>query len=222
VLKDRQSYGSALADINAYITQHGLDLKLLNMVNMSGHFGKHISMKQRVALVVTQAQPAPAPLNQQVQAIAPMLAAAIGTEVDDFRNLEDIRRRITNQMLNLEGQLQVIDPKTNQLRLDKMALSLFVTLTSETRACINDLNKMRQSERLMNTVVQQLLDRMTFAIIPQLLEEYSVIGEELRHHRVEPDVVRMIDERLRTKTAQIIATTARAAVTEVQRQFKLR
>lgn len=223
VLKDKASYGQALNEVNTYIKQHGLDIKLLNMVNMSGHFSKHINIAQRVALVVAQAQPAaqqlPVPVQQQV---TQLVRQTVGNEVDDFNNLDDIRVRITNQLYKLEGQLEVIDPKDNKVKFDKMALQLYMSLVGEIRACIGDLNKMRQSERLMNTVVQQLLDRMTFAIIPQLLEEYAVITDELRHNRVPDDIIKMVDERLRMKTAQIIAQTARAAVTEIQRQFKLR
>lgn len=222
VLRDKMSYSSAMAEVNTYIKQHNLGIKMLNMVNMSGHFSKHINISQQVALAVARANQAPAPPPAAVGDVRPLAVTAAEDDVDDFKNLDELRRRLTGVLQKLETQLESKDLATGAMKLDRWNVQLFVSIISEARACVNDLNKMRQSERLMNTVVQQLLERMTFAIIPQLLEEYKVVVEELRHEKVPERTVEMIDEKLRTKTAQIIAQTARAAVVEVQRQFKLR
>lgn len=222
VLRDKMSYTDAMAEVNSYIKQHNLGIKLLNMVNMSGHFSKHINISQRVALAVARSNQAPSPPPSAVRDVAPLAIKAAETDVDDFKNLDELRRRLTGVLEKLETQLENKDAATGAMKLDRWNVQLFVSIISEARACVNDLNKMRQSERLMNTVVQQLLERMTFAIIPQLLEEYKVVCDELRHAKVPDKTVDLIDERLRTKTAQIIAQTARAAVVEVQRQFKLR
>jgi hypothetical protein len=227
VLRDKRSYQSAMNEANTYIKQHGLDIALFNMVNMSGHFGKHINIQQQVALAVSRTQMAPTPppagaiqAQQQVTAIALKSAE---NDLDDFKNLDDLRKRLTGILYKLEGQLEAQDPKdNNKLKLDRWAVQLYTSLVSEARACISDLNKMRANERLINTVIQQFLDKMTFSIIPQLLEEYEVVIKELRHAGVPEKTVQLIDERLRLKTATIIANTARAAVVEVQRQFKLR
>lgn len=226
VLSDRRSYNSAMAEVNTYIKQHSIDLALLNMMNILKHFKKHISTSQRTALTIAQALPGPpvvpAAAGKTMAEVEKMAQSASASDVDDFNNLNDLRKRITNVVTSLQSQLEEKDPVSGQIKLNKHAVQLFAGLIAETRACINDLNKMRQSERLIKTVVQSLLDRMTFAIIPQLLEEYKLVVEELVHAGVPKEVADRCDERLRRKSAEIIAVTARAAVTEIQRQFKLR
>lgn len=224
VLKERLTYTAALQRANHYIEEHQLGIALLNIVNIGSHFRKHIGADQRVAMVISQEiePPSFSPPPKVAKAMQKMVDEHVGDEVDDFRNLDNIRSRLTAQLDVLENQLNTVDPVTKATRLSHQAVGLYKELIGEIRNCINDLNKMRQSERLIKTVVQQLLDRMTFAIIPQLLDEYTIIAEELSHHGTPTEIVRNIDERLRTKTAQIIATTARAAVVEIQRTFKLR
>lgn len=222
IIKDGRSYNSTINEMNAYFTQHRLRISCLNMMNMMAHFKKHVGVETQVQLTIAKQNAAaivPQAAQSSLQNVQAMADVAVGDDVDDFNNLNELRVHATNILRRLEAQLDVIDPSTKQMRLDKFALNSYVKLISEVRACITDLNKMRQSERLLNTVVQSLLERLTFAIIPQLLEEYKVVMEELRAADVPPDVVQRCDLRLRVKTAEIIATTARAAVMEVSRQF---
>lgn len=226
VLKDGMSYNSAMAELNAYIKQHQIKLAHFNMVNILGHFNKHVDIRARAArsiVLATQQSPAiPSSVKPLAQYIDELSAQKAQSEVDDYENLDGIRLKITAVMNKLLGEMEEIDKTDNSKKLSKHGLQLFVGLVSETRACIGDLNKMRQSEKLMNTVVQQLLAKMTFSIIPQLLEEYKSLREELKHQKIPDDIIEMVDLRLRTKTAQIIGSTAHAAVAEIQRQFKLR
>ena len=220
VFNDHMSYNAAMNDVNTYIRQHGMSLTLLNIVNVSGHFKKHIQVEEAVATAIRTMENPIVPAV--VQAIAPLVQKGIQDGLDDFRSLENLRHGITAQLEKLQDQLDVIDPKTNLKRLDKWSLDLYVKVVRETRAVIGDLNEMRRSEKLMNNVVQTLLDRLTFAIIPQLLDEYKLIAEELESCKIPTEIVVRIDERLRRKTAEIIVQTTRAAVMEVQRQFKLK
>lgn len=224
VLQDHMSYNGAMNEINTRIKQDGLHMAFLNAVNIHGHFKKHISLEQRTAMQVIKTVMNPAPnIPAMVQSIQPMIQAAVGSEVDDFRNLDILRTKVSAQLEKLELQLDVPDPtKPGSMKLDKFALQLYQKMVAETRACINDLNAMRQSERLMRNVVQSLLERMTFTIIPQLLVEYETIVEELQHAGVQETVWKAIDLRLRTKSAVIISQTARSAVEEVQKQFKIK
>lgn len=225
ILKDKRSYNSSVAEVNAYIAQHRLRVHPLNMPNILTHFKKHIGIETQVQLAISRQNMTPVvPTQAQVaqQVLQPTVIDAVGDEVDDFNNLNELRVRITNVLRRLELQLDVMDPATQQVRLDKFAVQSFVALTAETRACIQDLNKMRQSERLLNTVAQTLLDRLTFAIIPQLMEEYKVVTQELAEQGVSPEIVQRVDFRLRTKMSEIITNTARGAILEIRRQFKLK
>lgn len=218
VYDDHMSYSQAMNEVNTYIKQHGMQLTMLNAVNVTGHFKKHIQVDEAIAIAVHAAAYVP----PVVAALGPLAQRAAKDGLDDFNNMETLRHGITAQLEKLQSQLDVVDPKTNQLRLDKWSLDLYVKVVRETRAVITDLNEMRRSEKLMNNVVQSLLDRLTFAIIPQLLEEYKLIAEELESCKIPRDIVIRIDERLRRKTSEIIIQTTRAAVTEIQRQYKLR
>ena len=225
VYNDRMSYNMAMNEINTYIKQHGMQLTMLNIVNVTGHFKKHIAVESAIANAIQTMDPTPAPPlapRAAEEAIAPLAAKAVEAGLDDFRHMENLRNGITAQLQKLQDQLEVIDPKTNLRKLDKWSLDLYVKVVRETRAVVNDLNDMRRSEKLMNNVVQTLLDRLTFAIIPQLLDEYKLIAEELENYKIPNEIVIRIDERLRRKTAEIIVQTTRAAVIEVQRQFRLK
>lgn len=227
IFAHNMSWTSAMGEANLMIRQAGYHISPINIVNMSGHFNRHIKIESPVIAAIAHIggadghnTSAPAAVAEVASIIEASPAAM--SDIDDYKNLDTLRQRITHQLEKLGQQLDVIDPKTNTKKLDKWALDLYVKVSKEVRASINDLNDMRKSERLMNNVVQTLLDRLTFAIIPQLLSEYSTIVEELYHAKVPPEIVMRIDDRLRRKTAEIIATTARSAVTEVQRQFKLK
>lgn len=225
VYNDRMSYNAAMNEINTYIKQHGMQLTMLNIVNVSGHFKKHIEVESAIAMAIQTMDASPAPPlapRAAEEALAPLAAKAVEAGLDDFRHMEKLRNGITIQLEKLQEQLEVIDPKTNTRKLDKWSLDLYIKVVRETRAVVNDLNDMRRSEKLMNNVVQTLLDRLTFSIIPQLLEEYKLIAEELENCKIPTEIVIRIDERLRRKTAEIIVQTTRSAVMEVQRQFKLK
>ena len=222
VYNDHMSYNASMNEINTYIKQHGMQLTMLNIVNVSGHFKKHIQVEEAIAVAINAMEPAAIVPRSVTETLAPLAAKAVEAGLDDFRHMEQLRNGITTQLEKLQEQLEVVDPKTNIKRLDKWSLDLYVKVVRETRGVINDLNEMRRSEKLMNNVVHTLLDRLTFSIIPQLLEEYKLIAEELENYKIPNEIVVRIDERLRRKTSEIIVQTTRAAVTEVQRQFKLK
>jgi hypothetical protein len=226
IIKDGKAYNAAMTEMNEYIGANKLGIPHFNMMNMLGHFNKHVDLKAKTAMALARSNMGAPPMvpaagRPLLQYVNDMVEQRAKSEVDDYENLDEIRRRVTAVMNKLMDELEEAD-KDGKTKLSKHGLQLYVSLVSETRACINDLNKMRQSEKLMNTVVTQLLEKMTFSIIPQLLEEYKAMEEELRHANVDPDVIVRINLGLRIKTAQIIATTAKAAVVEIQRQFKLR
>jgi hypothetical protein len=227
VLCDHVSLTVACADANTYLTQNNMGIKHINMVNMCTHFNKHINIKQRVSREIVKAdknQINATPIESigAVNDVSMMATTYSHDATDDFRNLDDLRQRLMKVIITLEDQLDSVDPETKELKLDRWSVKLYSELIAESRVCISDLNKMKQSERLMNAVIQQLLERMTFAIIPQLMEEYKIVVEELQHANVPENTIMMIDGHLRLKTAQIIAQTARAAVIEIQRQYKIK
>lgn len=227
VLKDCMSYNAAVVEVNSYIKQHRLEINTFNMMNILTHFNRHVDIKSaRTELIIAHksgsTEIAPSAVRPLQKYVDGLVEAKARSEADDYENMDEIRRRVTAVMQKLMDELEEKDQVDGTLRMSKHGMQLFIGLVGETRNCINDLNKMRQSEKLMNTVVQELLDRMTFAIVPQLLSEYRSLSEELRSRGVGQDVIDMADLRLRTKTHEIIVTTARAAISEVQRRFKLR
>jgi hypothetical protein len=225
VLRDHFSYSATIAYINKYLADNDIDLPPLNLVNFSTHFKMHVSPETAGIIaakgcdIVTTAIQKANPGNKTLASVAQSIQDS-GSEQDDFKNMDDVRKKITQVMEVLHSQLEEVDVD-GQLKLNRVSVELFIRLISEVRACIAELSKMRQSEKLMRMVVQTIIDKVQLSIAPQLIDEFAVIAEELKEIGLDSETITKIDNRLRSRTAHIIATTSRSAVHDVQRKFKL-
>lgn len=73
----------------------------------------------------------------------------------------------------------------------------------------------------MNLVIKSLVEKNSYEIVSQLSREYDQIKRDLADAGVAQDVIIRIDQGLRMKLAEVVATTARAAVEQVVRSYKL-
>jgi hypothetical protein len=194
----------------------------LNMANLSVHFSRHAPVKARAAYEISRQESSrSAELLPNTSEVVQMIEARVGTEVDDFKDMAALRTKLQEKLQLVEATIVQEDPSTGNKGVNRLSLQVYTEVIKEVRACINDLNKMRQSERLMSSIVKALVDRMTFNVIPQLMDEYKLVTEAMHDKGVDPIIVKMVDERLRLRLAQIIGETARNAVVDVSREFKI-
>jgi hypothetical protein len=197
------------------------DFKPLNKVNVCKHFNLHAPTKAKTAMALTKAVSTHAIMGKRTMAspeLVKMVTEKVNQDVGDFNDLSSIRDKLLDKLQSLDNH---ITNTGEDGQMDRWAVQLYSTLAAEIRACVVDLNKMRQSERLMKSVVQTLLDKLMLGVTPLLLDEYDVIINALRDKGIDTGFVDMIDERLRTRTAKIMTDTARMAVMEVSKQFKI-
>lgn len=226
VLEVGNSQNRAMIYINDRIEKMSLPISKLNNQNMSAHFSNHINMPDRVNMEVAKSSHTLPEITQVTAGndagryVEDMVRRKVGNEVGDYLNLDELRVRLMEKMEVLD---RVIEKNTDdgKVIVDFEALQLYTKLTSEIRGIIVDLNKIRQSRQLLNTIMKQLMERCTMDIMRQLMREYEQIKLDLIQSGVTEQVATKISQQLRTSAASIIAMTARAVLGDVMRTYKL-
>lgn len=225
VLEVQSSHNRAMHYINNRIDTENLGLVKLNNQNMSVHFSSHIMMPDRVAAEVSKQL---APGQMHMKDVSPdisgyvedMVRRKVGNDVSDYLNLDHLRAQLMNKLDVIDDLVASVDD-SGEKRVDLDAMSQYTSIVKEIRACIVDLNKIRQSKQLMNLVIKSLVEKNSFEIVSQLSREYDQIKKDMQEAGVDEAIIIRVDQSLRMKLAEVVATTARAAVEQVIRTYKL-
>jgi hypothetical protein len=223
VLEIGSSLNRAMNYINSRIDTEHAAISKINNQNMSVHFASHITLPDRVNVELAKVNP----LQPALKDISPeigtyvedMVRRKVGNEVNDYLNLDSLRAQM---MEKLEFLDEVVAKEIDGKKVvDLDAMSQYTTLIKEIRGCIVDLNKIRQSKQLMNLVVKSLIEKNTYEVVHQLSREYDQMKKDLIESGVPDSVAIKIDTNMRMRLAQIVAETARSAVEDVTRMYKL-
>lgn len=224
VLEVGSSLNRAMNYINNRIDQDGLQIPKLNNQNMSVHFASHITLPERVNHESARSSPTPPSLkdvNPEIGSfVEDIVRRKVGNEVNDYLNLDSLRAQMMEKLELLDGIVEKETPSGDKI-VDMDAMSHYTTLIKEIRNCIVDLNKIRQSKQLMSTIIKSLIEKNTFETVRQLSREYDQIRQDMLAAGIDQVIATKIDQQLRIKLAEIVATTARAAVEDVTRIYKL-
>lgn len=224
VLEVGSSLNRAMNYINNRIETEGIQIAKLNNQNMSSHFSTHITLPEKVNHELAKATPnAPSlkDVNQGVGSfVEDIIRRKVGNEVNDYLNLDSLRAQLLDKLELLDGIVEKEQSDGSKI-VDMDAMSHYTTLAKEIRACIVDLHKVRQSKQLMNTMIQSLIRKNTFETVRQLSREYDQIKADLLEAGVDQGIVTRVDQQLRIKLAEVVATTAKSAVEDVIRTYKL-
>jgi hypothetical protein len=224
VLEVGSSLNRAMNFINARIDQEQIPIPKLNNQNMAVHFASHISLPERVNVELSkngyQTQPALKDVNPEMgYFIEDMVRRKVGNEVNDYLNLDSLRARMDEKLELLDT---IIEKDVNGTKvIDVPALQIYSKLVSEIRACIVDLNKIRQGKQLMNTIIQSLIEKYVFEVARQLTKEYDQVQKDLVENGLSDTEAIKITQNLKMQAATIVAQTARNAVADVLRAYKL-
>lgn len=223
ILEVGMSQNRAMNHYNRRIETENVDAPKLNNQNMSVHFASHITLPDRVNVELVRSspqQPALREVNPEIGGyIDDLVRRKVGNEVSDYLNLDQLRARM---MQKLEALDEVVEREHDgKPVIDLEALKEYTTLIKEIRNTIVDLNKIRSSKQLMNIVIQSLIEKSTFNIVQQLSREYEQIKKDLLEAGMDSAAVIKIDQKQRIKLAEIVATTARQAVEDTIRTYKL-
>lgn len=224
VLEVGSSLNRAMNYINSRIDTEQLQLTKLNNQNMSVHFASHITIPERVVSEIaraTPAQPALKDVNPEIGSfVEDIVRRKVGNEVNDYLNLDSLRAQMMEKLQLLDDVVERETP-TGEKTVDLDAMGYYTTLIKEIRSCIVDLNKIRQSKQLMTTIMKSLIEKSTFETVRQLSREYDQVKKDMLAAGVDQAIVTKTDQTLRIKLAEIVATTARAAIEDVTRTYKL-
>lgn len=225
VLEVASTHNRAMHYINNVIDVNQIDTPKINNQNMSAHFNGHIMLPDRVNNEIQRAlSPGQIPLRDvngdMATYIEDLVRRKVGNEVSDYLNLDHLRTQLMEKLDFLDEFVTKVDDQGNK-SIDLESLTHYTNIIKEIRGCILDLNKIRQSKQLMNMVIRSLVEKNTFEIVHRVSREYDQMKQDMLAAGVPEDVVFRIDQNARLKLAEIVATTARAAVEEISRTYKL-
>lgn len=224
VLEVGSSLNRAMNYINNRINNENLQIPTLNNQNMSVHFNSHIAIPNKVIHEVNSNSPTPPSLkdvNPEIGSfVEDIVRRKVGNDVNDYLNLDSLRAQMMEKLELLDG---IVEKKTaaGDTIVDMDAMSHYTTLIKEIRNCIVDLNKIRQSKQLMSTIIKSLVEKTTFETVRQLSREYDQMRQDLIANGMDQALAIKVDQQLRMRLAEICATTARAAIEDVSRMYKL-
>jgi hypothetical protein len=224
VLEVGSSLNRAMNYINHRIEQEGLDVTPYNNQNMSVHFNSHITLPDKVNHELSKVSPTAPSLkdhNPQVGSfVEDIIRRKVGNEVNDYLNLDSLRAQLLDKLELLDGIVEKEQSDGSKV-VDMDAMAHYTTLAKEIRACIVDLHKVRQSKQLMHTMIQSLIRKSTFETVRQLSREYDQVKQDLTEAGVDQNIITKTDQQLRVRLAEVVATTARDAIADVVRMYKL-
>jgi len=239
----------AMNVINTKIREEGRPLKILNSVNMTMHFNKHVQLDERVATAVNKAESqtpevSVVPRRPRLADIAPEAAGAVeqmldqkvGSELQDYSNLNDLieiareKLSLLDQHIEVEtsigpdGQPQIGSDGKPIVRkgLSLEALQVYTKLISELRNCIVDLNKVRRSGSLMLLAMRSLAEKFSRSSSIQMIAEFEAVATLCRKHNIPESEIMHAVEGLKMRTVDILIDNARIAIDEVMAQYKIK
>lgn len=225
ILESGLSMNRAMNYINSRIDNEQIDCVKINNQNMAAHFNAHVSIPDRVNQELAKVPGAPnnpslVSVNPSVgHEIEDMVRRKVGNEVNDYLNLESLR---SSMMDKLEFLDEVTTKEVDGKKLvDLEAMSQYTTMIKEIRNTIVDLNKIRQGKQMMNMVIKSLIEKTTFQVVKELSREYDQVKKDLLEAGVEHTIVTRVDQAQRIALARIVAVTARAAIEDVTKAYKL-
>lgn len=224
ILEVGSSMNRAMNYINARIDNEQIPLAKLNNQNMGVHFSSHITIPDRVNSELSKLTVASNPTLTSVNPaigyeIEDMVRRRVGNDVNDYLNLDQLRSQMMEKLEILDEVVTV--EKDDKKLIDFDALTQYTSLIKEIRATIVDLNKIRSSKQLMNMVIKSLVEKQTFQVVRELSREYDQVKQDLLAAGVDQAVVVRVDQQMRVRLAEIVATTARSVIDDVSKAYKL-
>jgi hypothetical protein len=225
VLESNLSQTRAMMIINDHIEKRNLQIAKLNNQNMVTHFSNHISLSDRMANEVLKTT---ATKDQALVDVDPevgeyvedMVRRKLGNDVNDYLQLDRIRAMLMEKLEVLDGV--VIESELDgSTKVDYEAMPHYVTMIREIRKCIVDVNKIRQSKQLISLIIKSLVEKNTLDIVRQMAREHEQIMKDLLDDGVPDTVVQKTRMKLGMRLAEVVAVTARNAVTDIMRSYKL-
>lgn len=104
---------------------------------------------------------------------------------------------------------------------DKGNLDGYSVLSKELRACLAELNKIKQAERLTKNVVQFALKHFAKVVIEESIKEVEVLKKSLVPHVKDPKIIEGIIDSVQYNLGTSIAKGANDTLTKTSNQFNI-
>lgn len=223
VLEVGMSYTRAMNLINDRIEREHLTCPKLNSQNMTVHFSTHITIPDKVQSEIVKAHTGPSlrDINPEVGSyVEELVRRRVGNEVNDYLNIDRLRSMLMEK-LDVLDDLVAKEDNNGVKYIDLQSLDSYIALVKEIRACIVDLNKIRHSKQLVSLVIKSLVERNTFEIVRQMVREYDQIRKDMLESGMSTKDADRIHRQLSLRLAEVVALTAKQAVADISRTYKL-
>jgi len=191
-------------------------LAFFNGMNFSNHFRFHLPIDVATALKIrTQALNIVRPENEESEsALQKQMDDALRTNLSDYERLTDLVNRFEKRVCELEADL-------DKKGMSWTRASDFTAMMREVVRMRSELIKLKQSERLISTIVSQVLHTYTVGSLKEILRTVEQIQSELLSSG-DTDLAIRVSKRLRESIVEGMESNARIAVEAVSREFGLR
>lgn len=204
--------------INAYIKKKDYDIDLVNPMNLSTHFKKHIpadlqaqyivqTKKQSITKTVTEQDNVPNSIKKVGQEI-------VEDRVNAYTSLEDLYLTLTKRFADYDAaECQEID-NDNYVS--------YVAVTKELRTCLTELNKMKQSEQITRLILQTAFQEYTSGTLRGIIEELDKFKQGLRSYIKDQDTIERLVDGIKIGIGEHVSRSSKIALDAVRTEFKIK
>ena len=196
-------------------------LEKISFVSVQNHFSKHVSMSNKIkykAQVLTKATH-----NTRKSLEVPTEVTVELAKIDKER--VNLYEDLTDLYLLMKNRFDAFDETYGAIMLgsqgEKGTLEAYSMLSKELRACLGELNKMKQSEQITKNVLHFALKHYTKIIIEEVLREIENLNHLLTPHikddRYLADIINTIQHNFGT----YITRGASETLSKTNNQFNL-
>jgi hypothetical protein len=201
-------------------------LEKISYVAVQNHFAKHmgkvLTAKYKTDNIMNVTQNARKELDQQN--LMP-IEVRVG-----IRKLEKDRINLTNDLSNLYETLkerfeQFDEEQGKRIDLglpgEKGNLEGYSVLSKELRACLGELSKIKQAERLTKNIIQFALKHYTKVVIEESIKELETMKRMLIPYVKDPDKIDRLVNTIQQNIGLSIAKSASDTLLKTSNQFNI-
>jgi len=158
------------------------NLEKISFVSVQNHFAKHISLSNKVKYKAQNITKATQNTRKNLEVPSEVSVALAKIDKERVNLYEDL----TDLYLLMKRRFDDFDEAYGSIILgsqgEKGTLEAYSMLSKELRACLGELNKMKQSEQITKNVLHFALKHYTKIIIEEVIREVENLKQLLTPH----------------------------------------
>lgn len=202
--------GYTLEELVKYINTD-LNTKKYNLMNFSSHFKSHIPIELK-AKYEMQVQTKETALKAEERTVTDELRQKaeklVAGKVDLYKNLEEIYK-------TLEIRFRVFDEMQGKI-MHGFNIDGYTAITKELRACLVELNKMKQSQALIKIAIDSVMKNYTIGALQGIHKELELLRNTLKYYIKDNAVVSTMLDNIKENVGTHFSESSKSALKTVK------